>query len=302
MAMSGQDIAAVASTQWDAIFEVKLQNLEILDGMYRVFTSVIGDQYNRRLGSFGEMAPIGYNAADIPVSSINYSQTAIPLFPYAYKTVVSDREMTTVGGVGPNSQILQEEAQTHAMALGRYKDYLILNSIFSDLSRFTQIPKTIGAKTGMNAAKIIQARSILQNQGALSPMLNGVMSTLLQPGLAADEQYSSWFYNEGRPLTASSKIPHPEWRYYDVIMRIMGGVGINTLPSTLVGSNYTFNCPIWDKEVITLASAELMPKTTIWYNPGQHRYEIVSEFVMGAGVTQPDGVVYVTADTANTSN
>lgn len=299
-----QNFAAVAQEMWDPIFETQLENTEVLAGAYRIYASVLGDTYNRRLGSFGELAPIGFNAADIPVSSITYSETPIALFPYAYKTVVSEREMVIVGSQSPSSQVLQEEARTHAFALGRYKDYLVLNSIFSNLSPYTAttVAKTIGATTGMNSAKIIQARSLLQNNGVLDPELYGVMSALLQPALAADEKYSSWFYNQNRPLTAPSGIPEASFNYFAVMMRIMGGVGINSLPFTTSGENKTFNCPVWQKDVITLAMSALMPKTTIWYNPGQLRYEITSQLVMGAAVTQTDGVAIIQCDTANTAN
>ncbi len=296
-----QNFVAVAQQFWDPLYELQLQNMEVLDNTTHVYPGVLGDVYNRRLGSFGELAPIGFNASNIPVSAINYSQTPIPLFAFAYKTVVSEREMVIVGSEGAGSQVLQEQSKEHAIALGRYMDYLKLQAIFSDTSRFVTVAKTVGYGTGMNSTKIIQGVSDLQNAGITDPAIFGVIPALLNPSLAADEKYSSWFYNDKRILTRPSGIPRPGWEYYGAEFRVMSGVGINSLPYTATAGK-TYNVPLWSKDVITLAMSALMPKTTIWYNPGELRYEITTQIVMGAGVTQVNGVVLLNCDTNNTLN
>lgn len=296
-----QNIASVAAQMWDPLFETQLQNVEYLQNTVRVFPGVVGDVYNRRLGSFGEMMPLGYNASNIPVSQINYSQTPISLYPYAYKTAVSQREMTLVDGV-PAQNIMQEEAITHARALGRYMDYLKLNAVLSNVSPYVTIPKTIGYGTGLNSGKIIEARAQLQLAAVDSPEIYYAVSADLTPALAADQFYSSWFFNEARPLTQQSDIPRQVLRYYGVEGRILGGVGINSLPYTISGSNKTYTCPFWSKDVITMAMATMIPKTTICFNQFESRYEIITEAVLGVGVTQVNGVVLIAADTANTAN
>lgn len=298
-----QNFANVAQTIWDPLFETKLQNTENLKDTVRVYSGVEGTTYNRRLGTKGEMMQVGYNASNIPVTTINYSQTAINLYAFAYKTVVAERELVQIGTDGPSSAVLQEEAEAHAMALGRYQDYLKLQAIYSDTSRFTTIPKTSGATTGLNVNKIVQARQTLQYAGLIMPEMYGAISADLQTALAADEHYSSFFFNTTKPLPdMNTGIPTPEIGYYGVKMRVLGGNGINSLPYTVSGSNKTYNVPVWSKDVITAAMSVMGPKTNIWYNPGEGRYEILTQLIMGVGVTQNNGVVLVACDTANTSN
>ncbi len=296
-----QNIVAVAAQMWDPLFETQLQNVEYLKNTVRIFPGVIGDVYNRRLGSFGEMMPLGYNASNIPVSQISYSQTPISLFPYAYKTAVSQREMTLVDDV-PANNVMQDQAIVHARALGRYMDYLKLNAILANTSPYVQIAKTVGYGTGFNSSKIIAARSQLQLAAIDSAEMYYALSADLQPALAADQFYSSWFFNEARPLTQQSGVPNQLISYFGVEGRIVGGVGINSLPYTLDSENKTYLCPFWAKDVITMAMATMVPKTTIWFNQGESRYEIITEAVLGVGVTQVNGVVLINADTANTVN
>lgn len=286
---------ATASQLFDTEVTLKFQNSQRLAGTIEERHGTRGEAVNVPVSDIIEMTGRTFAAADIPVTPINLTNQVIVPLNYAVKTVIGGGERTLFA-----YNMITDHARDHAKAAGRMVDYIKIRAIFddADFADIEQIAKTVGLKTGLNAAKMTEGLAYLEGQGVDVYDHNISMWTPApcKAQLLEDEKVVSFFYNDRRPLVNG----HID-SYLGVDIRTLGSNGINQIPFTTASGTDTYQVPmVAHDSMVQIFNRD--PMTSITWVPQEDRYELVTVLTSGAKVIQTNGIVLLVCDVPQVAN
>lgn len=286
---------ATASQLFDTEVTLRFQNAQFLANTIEERHGTTGEATNIPVSDLIEMQAQSFAPTDIPVTPVNPTNVMVIPYNYALKTVIGGGEKTLFA-----YDKIVDHAKMHAKAAGRMVDYIKINALFSysGLGSIEVILETVGATTGLNAAKLTAALGYLEGQG-VDVMDHGTslwMPAAVKQSLLDDERVVNLFYNDNRPL-----VDYRMNSYLGIDIRTLGSNGINTIPFTTDAGTDTYLVPlVADDAMVQIFNRDV--QTSITWVPQNDRWELLTVLTSGAQVVQPNGIVLIEANNPSVAN
>ena len=277
---------AAAKQMFEERVTEQYQNKRKLKGLVSEIHDTTGYIYNIPINGVGEMSELGFAAQTIPVSALNQTNVAVTQGNFYYKTAIN-------GGYQKMFAFSQVEAhvEAHALAMGRSLDKLVLDELYVDndpATAFgTPIAITVGYNQGFNTGKLTAALATLHNAGVDDIPIKSIIQWGAIQSLNADTQFVNWDFNSDRPLMESPN-NIKSWQGVDIYM-LGTAQSANSIPPTAPGSPNNFYFPALAENSMKVVYTRA-PQTTVWYNPGEDRTEVLSFYTARAKVVQATGI------------
>lgn len=286
---------ATASQLFDTEVTLRFQNAQFLANTIEERHGTTGEATNIPVSDLIEMQAQSFAPTDIPVTPVNPTNVMVIPYNYALKTVIGGGEKTLFA-----YDKIVDHAKMHAKAAGRMVDYIKINALFSysGLGSIEVIQDTVGATTGLNAAKLTAALGYLEGQGVdvMDHATTLWMPAAVKQSLLDDERVVNLFYNDNRPL-----VDYRMSSYLGIDIRTLGSAGINTIPYTSGGGTDTYLVPLIAKDaMVQIFNRDV--QTSITWVPQNDRWELLTVLTSGAQVVQPNGIVLIEADNPAVAN
>lgn len=281
---------ATASQLFDTEVTQRYQNKQALAGTIEERHGTVGEATNIPVSDIVEMTQQSFAPTDIAVTPVNPTNVMVVPYNYALKTVIGGGEKTLF-----NYSKIVDHAKTHAKASARMVDYIKINAIYSnpDLASFPKVPYTVGPDTGLNAAKLISALSMLEATGVDVQDYNVSLwiPAVIKGELLNDEKVVNLFYNSQRPLGDGSW-NRPRVTYLGIDIRTLGSNGINQIPYTTAAGTDTYLVPLVAHDAMVQIFNRDVETRIVW-RPDEDRWVLLSVLTSGAQVVQESGIVMI---------
>lgn len=293
--MSNQVNLETASQLFEDSVTQKFQNEQRLQGAVEERHGTTGVATNVPVSDIIDMSLQGFSPSDILVTPVDNTNVMVVPYNYVLKTAIGGGQRTLFA-----YDLIMDHSKNHAKAAGRMVDYIKINALFnySGLGSVYTVPKTVGATSGMNAAKLTKGLGYLEGQGVdvMDHRTSLWLPAATKNSLLNDERVVSEFYNNRKPL-----VDNVMNSYLGIDIRTLGGNGLNSIPYTSNAGTDTYLVPLVAKDsMVQIFNRDV--QTSITWIANNDRYELLTVLTSGAKVIQSNGIALLTCDNPFAAN
>ena len=237
---------------------------------------LVGDAYKMKYLAAASMDQHGSYGSDIPAKNVSSTAPSISFKDYELKLAIDQFEQLNM-----NASILEAYAQTHAKAIGRREDQIIIDALNADATKEVAV-----GTTNLSLAKLLDAKSRL-GEDEVDEDLHIIIHVNNLKALLDDPEVTSADYNNVRALVNGELNSYVGFQFHTIGDRADEG----GLPKA--GDNRS--CFAFSKSAVTMGY-RMDPNVKVVDVPNNLRVETLSSFSAGAKVGDANGVVKILCD------